>query len=211
MSLLIGIAGYWYFLAAVPAAILFVYLAVVDFKKIFFLLFALIPLTVEVWLPNGTVTDLPTEPMQVILMGIYFLFVLKNGKNLDRRFITHPISLLLLLHLAWLFLTAITSEAFLVSFKFFLAKVWYITTFFFLAGFLVKTERDVKTLTWCVIFPLCFTIVFVLYKHAGIGFSFAEVNLLWHHSTVTKLLMLACCPYSCLSYGISEYGMKSIH
>ncbi len=176
VSLLVGIAGYWYFLAAVPAALLFVYLAVIDFKKIFFLLFALLPLTVEVWLPNGVVTDLPTEPMQVILMGIFFLYVLRQGKTLDGRFVTHPITLLLLLHLAWLFLTALTSEAFVVSFKFFLAKIWYITTFFFLAGFLLKTERDIKILTWCVLLPLCLTIFYVLANQAGDGFSFAAVN-----------------------------------
>ena len=176
VSLLVGIAGYWYFLAAIPAVLLFVYIAVVDFKKIFFLLFALLPLTVEVWLPNGTVTDIPTEPMQVLLMGIYFLYVLKNGKKLDSRFIKHPITLFLLLHLAWMFLAVITSETFIISFKFYLAKIWYVTTFFFLAGVLMKTEKDVRTLIWCVLFPLCITIFYVMAKHASVGFSFAEVN-----------------------------------
>ena len=46
VSLLVGIAGYWYFLAGIPAALLVAYLAVVDFKKIFFLLFAMLPFTV---------------------------------------------------------------------------------------------------------------------------------------------------------------------
>ena len=176
ISLLVGIAGYWYFLAAVPLGLLFVYVAIVDFKKIFFLLFALLPLTVEVWLPNGTVTDIPTEPMQVLLMGIYFLYALKNGLKLDGRFIKHPITLLLLLHLGWMFLTVITSEVLIYSFKFFLAKIWYVTTFFFLGGLMMKSEKDVRTLVWVVLFPLCFTIFYVLYGHAGYGFSFADVN-----------------------------------
>ena len=171
-----GIAGYWYFLVAIPAGLLFVYLAVVDFKKIFFLLFALLPLTVEVWLPNGVVTDLPTEPMQVMLMGIYFLYVLKSGKNMSADFLRHPITLLLLLHVGWLFFTAITSESFIISFKFFLAKVWYVTTFFFLAGTIMRKEKDVKTLVWVVLIPLLFTVVYVLVRFAALGFSFAEVN-----------------------------------
>lgn len=176
VSLLVGIAGYWYFLAGIPAVLLFAYIAVVDFKKIFFLLFALLPFTVEVWLPNGTVTDIPTEPMQVLLMGIYFLYVLKNGQKLNSRFIKHPITLFLLLHLAWMFLTVITSEDFIISFKFYLAKIWYVTTFFFLAGVLMKTEKDVKILIWCVLFPLLITIFYVLFNHSKVGFSFAEVN-----------------------------------
>jgi O-antigen ligase len=176
ISLIVGIAGNWYFLAAVPAALLFAYVAVVDFKKIFFLLFAFIPLTVEVWLPNGTVTDVPTEPMQVLLMGIYFLYVLKNGRVMSPGFIKHPITLLLLLHLCWMFLTVMTSETFIISFKFFLAKIWYVTTFFFLAGTLMRTEKDLRILIWCVLLPLCITIFYVMMKHASVGFSFAEVN-----------------------------------
>ena len=176
VSVLVGIAGYWYFLVGVPAALLLAYLAVVDFKKIFFLLFALLPFTVEVWLPNGTVTDIPTEPMQVMLMGIYFLYVLKNGLVLDGRFIKNPITLLLLLHLAWFFLAVLASESFIVSFKFFLAKIWYVTTFFFLAGMLMKKEKDVRVLMWCFLLPLLVTIIYVLKSHAGYGFSFADVN-----------------------------------
>ncbi len=176
ISLLVGIAGYWYFLAGIPAVLLLAYVAVVDFKKIFFLLFAMLPFTVEVWLPNGTVTDIPTEPMQVLLMGIYFLYVLRNGRVMTPGFIKHPITLLLLLHLCWMFLTVLTSESFIISFKFFLAKIWYVTTFFFLAGTLMKTERDLRILIWCVLFPLCITIFYVLIKHAGYGFSFEYVN-----------------------------------
>lgn len=175
-SLLVGIAGNWWLLAGVPVALLVGYIAVVDFKKIFYLLFFFIPLTVEVWLPNGVVTDIPTEQIAVALTGIYLVYVLRNGKNMRSDFVKHPISLLLLLHLGWLFFTAITSEKFIISLKFALAKTWYITPFFFLAGSLLKQEKDIRTLTWVVLGPLCFTILYVLKGHAGYGFSFADVN-----------------------------------
>ena len=95
---------------------------------------------------------------------------------MDGRFIKHPITLLLLLHLAWMFLTVLASETFIFSFKFFLAKIWYVTTFYFLASLLVKTEKDLRTLTWCVLFPLVATIIYVLMGHSTYGFSFADVN-----------------------------------
>jgi O-antigen ligase len=175
-SLLTGVAGYWYFLAGIPALALYGYLAVVDFKKIFFLLLAFLPLTVEVWLPNGVVTDLPTEPMMVSMMVIYFLYVLKRGKGMLANFVRHPIALLLLLHLGWMFFTMVTSDAFVISFKFFLAKIWYVTTFFFLAGTLLKNEKDVKSIVWVVLIPMVLTILYVLVRHASYGFSFADVN-----------------------------------
>ncbi len=176
LSILVGIVGEWYFLAGIPAVALVAYLAVVDFKKIFFLLFFFIPLTVEVWLPNGTVTDVPTELMMVMMMGIYFLYVLRQGKAMEAGFLKHPITFTLLIHLAWMFFTVVFSEDFVISFKFFLAKIWYITTFFFLAGTLMREEKDVKTLTWTVLIPLCFTICYVLLRHASYGFSFVDVN-----------------------------------
>ena len=176
VSLLVGIAGEWWFLAGVPAAVLLGYIALVDFRKIFYLLFFFIPLTVEVWLPNGVVTDMPTEQLSVALMGIYFLYVLRNGKNMRSDFVKHPITLVLLLHLGWIYFTAITSDNFIISLKFALAKLWYITPFFFLAGSLLKKEKDLRTLTWVVLIPLCFTIVYVLLRHASYGFSFADVN-----------------------------------
>ncbi|MEK7254085.1 MAG: O-antigen ligase family protein [Bacteroidota bacterium] len=175
-SLLVGIVGDWWFLAGVPALALLIYLAIVDFKKVFFFLLFLLPLSTEVWLPNGVVTDLPTEPLTVLMMGIYFLYVLRQGKALSAGFLRHPITLLLLAHLGWMFFTAITSQAFVVSGKFFLAKVWYVTTFYFLAGSLLKTEKDFRTLLWCVFIPLFFIILYVLYGHSKLGFSFADVN-----------------------------------
>ncbi len=176
LSLLVGIAGNWYWLAGVPVLALVAYVAVVDFKKLFFLLLSLLPLTVEVWLPNGVVTDLPTEPMMVMMMGIYLLYVLRQGRSMDAGFVRHPITLMLMLHLGWMFFTVITSEAFVISFKFFLAKIWYVTTWFFLAGTLMKGEKDVKTLTWCVLPTLVATIFYVTWRHSLVGFSFAEVN-----------------------------------
>lgn len=179
-SLLVGIVGDWWFLAGVPAAALFVYLLLVDFRKIFYLLFFCIPLTVEVWLPNGVVTDMPTEQITVLLMGVYLLYVLRQGKSMRSDFVKHPITLALLAHLGWLFFTAITSQDLLISVKFSLAKIWYVTTFFFLAGSILKTEKDLRTLMWVVLVPLVFTIFYVLKGHAGFGFSFADVNKVMH-------------------------------
>ncbi len=176
ISLMAGIAGNWWFLAGAPALVLLGYIAVVDFRKIFYILFFFIPLTVEVWLPNGVVTDMPTEQIAVVLTGIYLLYALRNGKNMRPDFLLHPISLMLLLHLGWLYFAMITSEDFIVSLKFVLAKIWYVVPFYFLAGSLLKTEKQVRILTWVVLIPLCFTILYVLKNFAVYGFKFADVN-----------------------------------
>lgn len=194
LSLFIGIGTELYFLAGIPAALIVVYIAIVDFKKIFWLLILCLPLSTEVELPGGFGTDLPTEPLMVGLMGIYFLYVVKHGKEMSADFIRHPMSLLLLLHVFWIFAATLASDLFFVSFKYFLAKLWYVVVFYFMAGSLLKTEKNVKTLFWVVFLPLTFTILVILVRHAAYGFSFEMVHkVLWpfHRNHVNYAAMLA--------------------
>jgi O-antigen ligase len=159
-----------------PAALLIGYLAFIDFKKVFFLLFASIPISIEYTFPNGFSTDLPTEPLMLLLMGVTFLYVLLHVKKIDYRVLRHPLTLLLLLHIGWTLVTTVASESFTFSLKFFLAKIWYITVFYFLATKLVKTENDLKNIFKIVFFPLVLAVILVETKHAQLGFTFDSIN-----------------------------------
>lgn len=175
-ALFAGTAGQWYFLAAAPAVLLVVFLAIVDIKAVFTLLLILIPLSTELQLSNGLGLDLPTEPLMVGLTLVAVLYAIRNGKNLMSSFATHPITLMLLLHVGWIFFSAVVSHQFIVSFKFFLAKLWYIIPFYFLASRMLKTEQDIKRFFWAVFLPLLLTIVVVTVRHATQGFTFAEIH-----------------------------------
>lgn len=164
-----------YFILVVPAALLLFYFTLSDFRKIFFLLLCFIPLSTEVTLPNGFSTDLPTEPLIVGLMGVFFLYVLRYPKAVDVAFLKHPITLLLLLHIGWMLIASVQSSEVFVSVKFLLAKIWYIVTFYFLAGHLLKNEKDLRQAFWFVFIPLIGTIFIVLLRHAQYGFSFEMV------------------------------------
>ncbi len=175
LSLFAGIAFEMFYLAGIPAFLILAYLTIIDFRKVFYLLLICIPLSTEFYLPNGLATDLPTEPLMVGLMLVYGLYVLRHGREMDSSFIRHPIALLLTLHLFWIFATTITSSLFIVSLKFSLAKLWYITVFFFMAGSIIKKEKDFKTFFWCIMFPLMFTVGIVMLRHASYGFTFDTV------------------------------------
>ncbi|MCB9282537.1 MAG: O-antigen ligase family protein [Lewinellaceae bacterium] len=176
LSFFVGIATNYLFLLGTPALLLVGYLAVVDFKKVYFLLWALIPLSTEVYLPGGFGTDLPDEPFMLLLTGVFFIYLIRHGKELDKRFFVHPISMLLFLHLAWMTVAMITSSLPLVSVKFLLAKTWYVVSFYFMAGLLLKNEADKKQWLWWVFIPLMLTVTYVVIRHAGYGFSFKDVN-----------------------------------
>ena len=165
-----------YFIIGIPVVALIAYLAIVDFKQLFFLLIACIPFSVEFNLPGGFGTDLPTEPLIIGLMLVYLLYFALNFKNINGAFFKHPITLILLLHWGWIFISIFTSSTMFVSMKYFLAKSWYIITFYFLAGVVLKNEKNIKRFFYALFIPLTITIIIVLVRHAAIDFSFKDVN-----------------------------------
>jgi O-antigen ligase len=164
-------------LAGIPLVLLFGYSTILDIRRSYFLLLFCIPLSVEYYFDNGFATDLPTEPLMVGLMGVYWLYVLRRGGILEKGiFLIHPMTLLVLLHLAWLFVCVINSSVTFISAKFFAAKVWYIVTFYFLTRLMLREERDMRLFIRVVAVPLTFAVLSTLIRHGMEGFSFEEVN-----------------------------------
>lgn len=173
-SIFLGIAIDETVTYVIPLAFLFVWFVLFDFKKIYFLLIVLIPLTREFSL-GALSLDIPGEPVLIILMVVFFFYLLKK-REYDSAFIKHPIIQLLFLHLLWIFVTVFFSYKVLFSAKFFLAKIWYVVSYVFLTGLFVRKLRDFKILFWCVLIPAAFSIIAVLLRHSASGFSFEEIN-----------------------------------
>ncbi len=167
-------------LAAGPLGVLLVFQTVVDFRKVYYLLLACIPISMEFYLPNGLGTDLPTEPLIVGLMLVYILYALLQFRKIDMRFFQHSLMLFLLLHMGWMFITMVNSNLLFVSVKFFLAKSWYVVTFVFLTGLLIRNEKYFKTMYWVISLPLLFSVVFVLVRQYAHGISLELIGKAMH-------------------------------
>jgi O-antigen ligase len=175
-SLLGAIAMESVVFAALPLVLLTIWVAIVDFKVLFFLMLACIPLSTEVELPGGFATDLFSEPLMWLLTLAGTVWLSRNYHTIDGRFARHPITLVLLLHLVWMLITVVFSQNFTVSFKFMLAKGWYVIVFYFLAGRFLQEERDIKKMVWWFYLPLVFTVISVIFRHYFKGFTFESVN-----------------------------------
>lgn len=163
-------------LILLPAALGVLWLALVDVRKIFFLMLGCIPLSTEVSLPGGLATDLPSEPLMWVLTLAGVAWFAKNWRQVDVRFFRHPITLALWAHLFWLVLCVATSQDFLISFKSLLAKGWYVVVFYFWAARFLNSERDFKNLLWWFFIPLLLATLSVVWRHAGNDFSFDSIN-----------------------------------
>lgn len=164
-----------YFLMAVPAIAVFAFIAINDIKPIFYLMLFTLPLSTEVTLGSFG-TDLPSEPIMVLLMFMYIFQVLLFPKLLEGKFFTHPIIILLLLHYLWIFFTAINSYNQIVSIKFFLAKTWYIITFLLLTPVIINSVNRMKYFFWLIFIPLTFAAIQAIIRYSFLGFDFEFVN-----------------------------------
>lgn len=159
-----------------PVVLLFTYQLASDFRPLFFLVWVFIPISTEVDLPGGFGIDFPDEPLIIVLMFTYLFYNIQQGKQLSISFFRHPLTLFLLLHLSWIFITMFTSSLMVISIKYFLSKIWYVSVFYFMAGNLIKDNKDQKLFVKCVASTLVITVIYALIRHALVGFSFIDVN-----------------------------------
>ena len=176
LALTVGIIWREPLAALLPAGLLLLFWTVADFRKVWFLLLFFIPFSVEFALPGGLGTDLPNEPLMVLLTPVYLVYALSNAHRMNSNFVKHPLTLLILLHLSWIFVTAFFSTEPVISLKWTLAKIWYIVPFYFMTGTFIKTPAEYRKLMWVIFLPLLFTVLLTIVRHGLEGFTFDGVN-----------------------------------
>jgi hypothetical protein len=159
-----------------PLGAVFILYALNAPKQLYFLFFFLLPFSVEIQLPGGFATDLPSEPIMIVLMGLSFLYVIRHVRQADFSFLRHPVSLLLIVHVFWILFTALLSTSPLISFKYLLAKSWYLIPFYVFPFLFFNNEKDFRRLFQFLFVGLFLAITFVMIQHSQKAFSFASIN-----------------------------------
>lgn len=199
-----------YYIALLPFAIVIGLLSLADISKLYNLLILVIPITIEFYLPNGLGIDLPGEIILIVLTGLSpFLFLLKFKRS-GLAYLNHPISIGILFHLGWILIAGVLGENPTIGIKFFLAKCWYVIPFFFISLFIFRSKQSFRNFFWVLLIPLSITIVYVLVKHAMLGFSFSEVNSavspIYRNHVNYGLLMVSFLPFIWAFYFWYEKG-----
>lgn len=112
---------------------------------------------------------LPTEPLLFGLL-LLFLFKLAENRSFDKSLLKHPISLALYFYLGWMLLTSLTSTMPVVSLKFWLAKVWFLTAFYWMGILLFRNKKNIYWFVglYCGAFVL--VIFYAWSRHLALGF-----------------------------------------
>lgn len=157
---------------ALPVVFIIILLAVYSFEKLIYLVVFFTPLSLPLrTLMPGLPFDmyLPTEPL---LFGILLVFILKivsDGNHFDKEILLHPVSVLIYINLIWILITSFTSIMPVVSFKFLLARLWFLVGFYFLAIKIFEKTNNIEKYIWLYIIPFMMVIFYSTYRHIGYG------------------------------------------
>jgi len=169
-SALIALEQYWFSL--VPFVLVLVILAFVAMDKLmWFIIFSTpLSLNLEELDLGGVGMFVPTEPL---LFGVLLIFLMKllYERYFEEKVVYHRMSKALYFHLAWILVTVITSSMPLISIKFFLAKLWYIVAFYFIATQLFAKLKHIRTFFWAYLIPLSIVALYTFLHHSQYGFA----------------------------------------
>jgi len=163
-------------LLLLPFAVLAIFVFSKNLRYLFFALLFAIPLSTEFSVTSTLSTDLPDEPMMLMLAGSLLLLLILKPSLLPKELLKSSLVLLLLLQLAWMLVTVFFSHETWLSIKYSLAKSWFLLAFVIGGLLFLRTKDDLKLASKALIFSLLIPVVISLVRHAGKGFSFESIN-----------------------------------
>lgn len=159
----------------VPVGIILSFILLQRPAWLFYVLLCSIPWSTEFLFSFGLGTDLPDEPLMLLMAFASILLCLVQRQRIFRTNV-HPILFLLVLQFLWLAITVITSTHVLLSLKYFLAKTWYLLAFV-AAPLLLWKDTNIFKRSVTVLFVSMLGVTCVaLVRHARLEFSFAQIN-----------------------------------
>jgi putative inorganic carbon (hco3(-)) transporter len=162
---------------AIPFVLLLLILYIFSLDNVLLLITFVTPFAINLQDADfGISISLPSEPL---MFGVLLLFILKlmHERFYDHRIMKHPVTIAIVLNLAWIFITCFTSEIPIVSIKFMIARLWFVVPFYFAGILLFMDLKNIRKFQWLYIIPLIIIIFYTLYNHSTYGFDKPHSNM----------------------------------
>ena len=162
---------YWF--SALPIVLLgaWAMLTAVD-RLVYFVAFATpLSINLEEMDLGGIGIALPTEPLLVGLMVLFLVKLVLEKDLVEQRLWRHPITVIILVQVAWMVICILPSSMPLVSAKYVLARVWFVTTMYLLVSRMFRDERNMQRFIWSYLAGLSIVIGYTLIHHAQFDFA----------------------------------------
>ncbi len=175
--LIIAFVRQQWIVAAVPLILAILIFSFYKPRYILFLIVALTPLSINLEeIGRGTVSlYIPTEPL---LFGLTILFLLGYlyKRIFPDKILRHPVSIAMIIYMAWILITSITSVDRLISIKFLISRVWYIIPIFYGGATIFLKPKNIRYFIFLYLIPFMGVVVYTTIRHAGYGFESASAH-----------------------------------
>lgn len=158
----------------IPVGLLAIYYAIFQTEKLFLSLAFLTPLSINIEEYTSSFgLFVPTEPLLFGLM--IFLSAIQIKKAFLPQYIWRsPLIWTIVIYILWMLLSAITSSHPIVSFKFILARLWFIVPVLFFGTYFFQKRSNRIEFIWLFIVATVLVIIYTLIHHSFYGFGEKE-------------------------------------
>jgi len=160
-----------YYFSLIPIVLFFTWLCFYSLDLSLLLLAFLVPVSIQLRdvMPGLDFNlYLPTEPLMLLMTVIFWLKFFLEG-TYPKAILKHPLTLAIFFHLGWLFITTISSTMPLVSVKFLISKIWFITSFYFIAILVFRKKENMHRYLFLFAAGLSLVVIYAITKLAGSG------------------------------------------
>lgn len=168
----LAIVKEFFFVPVISLALILIYLMIFRVDVLMYLMAFSTPFSIVI--QSDKINLGLSVPTEIIMIAVTLLFLCRvfYDLSLNRKILKHPITLAILAYLTWMFITCITSEYPLVSFKFLASKIWFICSSYFMVIHLI--EKDLSK--WvryfnCYAVALTAVVLITTVKYAAYGFQ----------------------------------------
>ncbi len=116
---------------------------------------------------------IPTEPL---LFGMMVLLLMMNIRKqlFPVEIWKNPIIWAVIFYVLWIFVTSITSSQPIISFKFLLARLWFMVPLLLYGPVVFQKAKNIRTFAWLYVIGMMIAIFYTLIVHASYGFGEKE-------------------------------------
>jgi O-antigen ligase len=168
------------YLSLFPIGLMAIYFAIYYSEWAFLSIAFLTPLSINIedWTDSFGLF-VPTEPL---LFGFMLLFIMLQLRKpiIQPEIWKNPIIWAVGFYLFWIFITSITSTHPIASFKFLVARLWFIIPILIFGTAIFSDFKNVKRFIWLFVIGMMIAILYTLVVHASYRFGEKESHwVMW--------------------------------
>jgi oligosaccharide repeat unit polymerase len=158
-----------YLFVAIPMLLLAATIFLVSIDWVFLIVAFCTPFSIKYNIGDSGI-NIPSEPLMLFFLILFIIKLLQDYKN-QKELFKQALTFIIIINLAWIFLTSVTSTLPIISFKFLLARIWTVVFGYFWGSIIFRNPKRIKQFFLAFGLGLVLVIIYTTINHYNDGFS----------------------------------------